>query len=89
MAYAILIHVGPTSFGASVPDLPGCFAVAETREEVYRLICEGIEIYTEELQQRGELVPEPESYDLVMSVPSASLPKPAKRGKRLAAASSS
>ena len=88
MAYPILIHVGPTSYGASVPDLPGCFAVAETRDEVYRLICEGIEIYVEELQQRGEPVPEPESYEMVMSVPSASLPKPARRGKRLAAASS-
>lgn len=89
MAYAILIHVGPTSFGASVPDLPGCFAVAETREEVYRLICEGIEIYIDELQNRGEPVPEPESFELLMSVPSTELPKPAKRGKRLAAASSS
>ncbi|MCY4624320.1 MAG: type II toxin-antitoxin system HicB family antitoxin [Chloroflexi bacterium] len=86
MGYAVLISKGPTSYSAWTPDLQGCFAVAKTREEVYKLICEGIEIYIDELQKRGDPVPEPESYELVMSVPSASLPK---RGKRLAAASTS
>ena len=89
MAYAVLISKGPTSYSAWTPDLQGCFAVAKTREEVYKLICEGIEIYIEELRKRGEPVPDPESYELAMSVPSAELPKPAKRAKRLAAASSS
>ena len=38
MKYAVVIERGPTSFGASVPDLPGCFAVGETLEEAERLI---------------------------------------------------
>ena len=34
MRYAIVIEKGPTSYGAYVPDLPGCVAAAETRGEV-------------------------------------------------------
>ena len=29
--YAIIVEKGPTSYGAYVPDLPGCVAAAETR----------------------------------------------------------
>ena len=32
MKYAVMIEKGPTSYGATVPDLPGCVAVAETLE---------------------------------------------------------
>ena len=38
MRYAVIVEEGETSFGAYVPDLPGCVAVAETRNEVLRLI---------------------------------------------------
>ena len=38
MRYMIVIEEGETSFGAYVPDLPGCFAVAETESEVKQLI---------------------------------------------------
>jgi hypothetical protein len=38
MKYAVLIERGPTSFGATVPDLPGCVAVGATREAVAALI---------------------------------------------------
>jgi predicted RNase H-like HicB family nuclease len=34
MRYAIVIEKGPVSFGAYVPDLPGCVAAAESRDEV-------------------------------------------------------
>ena len=36
MKYAVIIEKG--SYGAQVPDLPGCVAVAETRDEVCKLI---------------------------------------------------
>ena len=86
MAYAVIIEQSPNNYAAYVPDLPGCIATAKTRDETFRLICEGIEIYVEELQRMGQPVPEPRPVELAMSVPSASLPK---RGKRLAAASTS
>ncbi len=36
MRYAIVIEKGPTSYGAYVPDLPGCVAVAKTASEKSR-----------------------------------------------------
>ena len=42
MQYLVMIEEGPTSFGAYVPDLPGCIAVGASREEVTRLIHEAV-----------------------------------------------
>jgi len=42
MEYLVVLEKGETSYGAYVPDLPGCVAVAETRREVLKLIREGI-----------------------------------------------
>ncbi|ARI81475.1 putative family protein [Microcystis aeruginosa FACHB-905 = DIANCHI905] len=42
MRYAVVIEKGENSYGAYVPDLPGCVAVAETLEEVKQLIAEAI-----------------------------------------------
>jgi predicted RNase H-like HicB family nuclease len=38
MEYLVVVEHDATSFGAYVPDLPGCVAMGETREEVVRLI---------------------------------------------------
>ena len=48
-----------------MPDLPGCVAAAETKEEVCRLIKEAIEFYLEGLEEDGLPIPEPHSYELV------------------------
>ena len=65
MKYAVIIENGPTSYGAHVPDLPGCVAIAETRDEVCALIQEAIELYVEALEEEGLPVPQPQSYELV------------------------
>ncbi len=59
MTYAVLIERGPTSFGAIVPDLPGCVAVADTREEVERLIQQAIVMHLKGLREDGLTVPPP------------------------------
>ena len=59
MRYAVIVEEGETSYGAYVPDLPGCVAVGETKEEVLRLIQEAIEFHIEGLRLHGEPVPEP------------------------------
>jgi len=61
MRYAIVIEQGPTSYGAHVPDLPGCVAAADTRDEVLRLIREAIQFHLEEMENDGLAVPEPSS----------------------------
>ncbi len=65
MGYAVIIEKGPTSYGAHVPDLPGCVAAAETKEEVRSLILEAITLYVEALKEEGLPVPVPQSYELL------------------------
>ena len=65
MGYAVIIEKGPNSYGAHVPDLPGCVAAAETREEVRSLILDAITRYVEALKDEGLPVPPPQSYELV------------------------
>ena len=61
MRYAVIVEEGETSFGAYVPDLPGCVAVGETKEEVLNLIQEAIEFHIEGLREDGQPIPEPSS----------------------------
>ena len=61
MRYLVVIEQGATSFGAYVPDLPGCVPVGESRDEVRRLIREAIELHIEGLKQDGLPVPAPSS----------------------------
>ena len=47
MQYLVIVEKGATSFGAYVPDLPGCIAAGESREEVIALIHKAIEFHIE------------------------------------------
>ncbi len=42
MKYMVVVEKGETSYGAHVPDLPGCIAVGQSREKVLRLVREAI-----------------------------------------------
>ena len=55
--YTIVIEKGPKSFGAFVPDLPGCVAVAKTRLAVAKLIREAVALHLEDLQAQGVPLP--------------------------------
>ncbi len=44
MRFTVVVEEEESSFGAFVPDLPGCVAVGETREEALRLIKGAIEL---------------------------------------------
>ena len=68
MRYAVIIERGPASFGATVPDLPGCVAVGETREEVTRLIEEAIEEHIAALRALQQPVPVPSTSVAVVDV---------------------
>ena len=61
MKYAVVIEKGETSYGAYVPDLPGCVAAGESREDVLRLIHEAIEFHIQGIKEDGEIVPKPSS----------------------------
>lgn len=42
----------------SVPALPGCFTQGETIDEAIEMAQEAIELYLEELKERGEKIPD-------------------------------
>lgn len=71
MRYLVVVEEGPTSFGAHVPDLPGCVAAAETRDEALKLIREAIEFHIEGLKNAGQPVPRPSSTGEVVDVHAA------------------
>ena len=62
MKYAVIIEKGPTSYGAYVPDLPGCVAVGDSEDEVLRLIRDGIQFHLEGMREEGLPIPQPTSH---------------------------
>lgn len=69
--YMVVVEHGPSSWGAHVPDLPGCIAVGETRAEVLHLIREAIELHIAGLREEGLPVPEPSSEGEIVEVGAA------------------
>jgi predicted RNase H-like HicB family nuclease len=61
MRYAVIVEEGESSFGAHVPDLPGCVGVADSKEEVLDLIQEAIEFHLQGLREDGQPIPRPAS----------------------------
>ncbi|MEO5596382.1 MAG: type II toxin-antitoxin system HicB family antitoxin [Lysobacteraceae bacterium] len=68
MRYLVVVEKGPTSYGAYVPDLPGCIAVGETREEALGSIHEAIEFHLEGLKEDGQPIPTPSSSSEVIEI---------------------
>jgi predicted RNase H-like HicB family nuclease len=71
MRYMVVLEKGETSWGAHVPDLPGCIAAGESREETVRLIREAIDLHIESLQQDGQPIPSPSSESVIVEVTAA------------------
>ena len=57
--YAIVVEDAGTNLAAYVPDLPGCVATGQTREEVEELIREAIQLHLEGMIEDNLPVPEP------------------------------
>ncbi|MSP42590.1 MAG: type II toxin-antitoxin system HicB family antitoxin [Alphaproteobacteria bacterium] len=68
MQYLVIFEGGSTSFGAHVPDLPGCIAVGKSKEEVLKLIREAIEFHIEGLKLAGLPIPLPASTSEIVEV---------------------
>ena len=61
MEFLVIVEKGESSFGAYVPDLPGCVAAGQSRREVVKLIREGIHLHIRTMHEAGEPVPRPSS----------------------------
>lgn len=57
--YKIRLHKeADGGFTVSVPVLPGCITYGENVDEAITMAKEAIELYIEELQERGEAIPD-------------------------------
>jgi predicted RNase H-like HicB family nuclease len=61
MRYAVVIEKANGNFSAYVPDLPGCVATGDTREEAEREIRAAIQFHLDGLRQDGVPPPEPQA----------------------------
>lgn len=68
MKYTILIEKTDNGYSASVPDLPGCIAAADTKTEVEALIRDAIVLHLESLHEHGNLIPEPHTTAALVEV---------------------
>jgi predicted RNase H-like HicB family nuclease len=66
----VILEHGPTgSWGAYCPDVPGCVAVGNTREEVTRLMQEALAAHLESMQRDKLPLPEMQSIAEYVSIP--------------------
>ncbi len=68
MRYLVVIEESETGFGAYVPDLPGCVAVAATRDDVSRLIHQAVEFHLDGFKQYGLPIPTAHSFPDVVEI---------------------
>ena len=71
MRYTIVVERAPANFAAYVPDLPGCVATGDTREDAVREIRQAIQYHIESPREHGEPVPEPQCTAAVVDVAEA------------------
>ena len=69
MKYTVIIEKEPTSYGAYIPDLRGCVAAGDTREEVISLITAAVADHVELMAEHGETIPGPTSAAIEIDVP--------------------
>lgn len=68
MKYLVVYEKSPTSYGAFVPDLPGCAVVGETRDEVERSIRIALQWHLEAMRADDEPIPEPVAWAEMVEV---------------------
>jgi predicted RNase H-like HicB family nuclease len=57
--YTVILEKGRDSWGADVPDLPGCGVLAQTQRQASELIRDAIQLYLDDLRTKDLPVPEP------------------------------
>ena len=57
--FLVVFEVGKTSFGASAPDIPGCFAVGLTLDETRLRFVEAVEAHLRWMAEDHDRMPSP------------------------------
>jgi predicted RNase H-like HicB family nuclease len=69
--YAVVFEKSNTGYGAYVPDLPGCVAVAPTLDETEVLIREAIKFHLEGVREDGDVIPAPTTFAEMVEITAA------------------
>lgn len=70
--YVVIYEQGEGhGWGAHSPDLPGCYALGDTRAEVEENMREAISAHLAELRRLGQAAPQAHSFVGVVSMPAA------------------
>ena len=68
MKYLIILEPTPTGFSAYSPDLDGCVAAGDDREETIDLMREAITFHLEGMAEAGQDIPSPTSESVFIEV---------------------
>jgi predicted RNase H-like HicB family nuclease len=68
MEYTVIIEKTGNGFSAYVPDVPGCIAAADTREETAALIASALRDHLELMREGGDPIPPPTTLAEVVQV---------------------
>ena len=69
--FLIVIEKANGNYSAYSPDLPGCIATGETREETERNMHEAIQLHVQGLVEDGLPIPESQSFAEYVAIPMA------------------
>ena len=67
--YLIIMEETQTGYSAFSPDLDGCVATGETKEDVETRMREAIEFHLEGLRKEDLAIPRPHSFAAYLEVP--------------------
>ncbi len=65
----VIIEKGELSYGAYSPDVPGCVAVGDTREEVLQLFREALQGHLELMRDEHLPLPKPQTSVEYLDIP--------------------
>ncbi len=66
--YLVIIEETPTGYSAYSPDVDGCVAAAESREEVESMMNEALKFHLEMMREEGLPIPKSHTYSRQMKV---------------------
>ena len=67
--YLVVVEETETGYSAFSPDLSGCVATGQTRDEVEKAMREAIQFHLEGMKEDGDQIPAPHSYSTYCEVP--------------------
>ena len=68
MIFVVVYEQAGDGWSAYIPDLPGCIAAGQTREETEILIREAMVFHLEGLRESNEVIPEPGTWTEMVEV---------------------